>query len=376
MVSLVALGLVERARLGRGESAPLGFRLTEPGRAVFGAPEIAPPPEPAERRCLVIQPNFDIVAYLDHAGARTARFLGRIAEGGSAHSGPIPTFRLTQASVYQAEESGLSHAQIVEFLRQHSQRELPANVLRSLADWSGRRERLSLRSGVTVLAFPTPADRDAYLEHHAGTACGEHFVLASGTGKDLRLPGSLVSWHLADRRRTMELDEHGRISLTQSLDLVQKSRLRRIAQPPRSAAVGWQLTAGSMRQAAAGGLKPGVVYGWLNDHLAHPAPPLMAVAIDAWLRVGKSRPLELADAVLLHVPDQDQFQAIATSRRLRPFLLGRPGPGWLVVNKETRKELAAVLEELGFTLTRELTHDELPAVTKLVRTDPTRNESP
>ena len=29
-------------------------------------------PEPAERRCLVIQPNFDIVAYLDQAGARTA----------------------------------------------------------------------------------------------------------------------------------------------------------------------------------------------------------------------------------------------------------------------------------------------------------------
>ena len=38
MVTLVALGLVERARLGRGDSAPFGFRLTEVGRAVFGAP--------------------------------------------------------------------------------------------------------------------------------------------------------------------------------------------------------------------------------------------------------------------------------------------------------------------------------------------------
>src|SRR5262249_13181981 len=116
VVSLVALGLVERARLGRGDAAPLGFRLTESGRAVLAAPEVAAAPEPAERRCLVIQPNFDIVAYLDQAGARTAGFLGRITESDSAHSGPVQTFRLTQSSVYQAEESGLSHAQIVAFL--------------------------------------------------------------------------------------------------------------------------------------------------------------------------------------------------------------------------------------------------------------------
>ena len=53
---------------------------------------------------------------------------------------------------------------------------------------------------------------------------------------------------------------------------------------------------------------------------------------------------ELADAVLLHIPDAEQFQAIAKSRRLRPFLLGCPGPGWLVVKKDSRKELAAMLE--------------------------------
>jgi hypothetical protein len=355
MVTLVALGLVERARLGGAAAAPHAFRLTESGRAVFGAPEVAPPPEPAPRRCLVVQPNFDIVAYLDQADARTAGLLGRIAASGSAHSGPVQTFHLTQASVYQAEESGLGHAQIVDFLRQHSQREPPANVLRALADWSGRRESLAVRSGVTVRAFPTTADRDAYLKDHPGTACGERFVLGTGRGQDSPGPGAVVSDHLADCRRTLELDEQGQIRTTRPVDLVQGARLSRLARPT---AMGWQLTAASMRRAAAGGLKPGVVHRWLADHLSHPMPPLMAVAIDAWLRAGKSRPLELADAVLLHVPDADQFRAIAASRRLRPFLLARPGPGWLIVKKEARKELAAALEDLGFSLTRELTHDE------------------
>ena len=130
MVTLVALGLVERARLGEGAAAPLGFRLTGLGRAVFGAPEVGPPPEPADRRFLMIQPNFDVVAYLDRADARTAGLLGRIAEAGDVHSGPIRTFRLTQKSVYQAEEGGLGHDRIVDFLLRHGQHEPPANVLR------------------------------------------------------------------------------------------------------------------------------------------------------------------------------------------------------------------------------------------------------
>ena len=65
----------------------------------------------------------------------------------------------------------------------------------------------------------------------------------------------------------------------------------------------------------------------------------------------------MVDALLLHVPNGKQFQAIITSQRLRPFLAGRPGPGWLVVKKEARKELTAALEELGFALSKQLTDD-------------------
>jgi len=352
MVTLVALGLVERARLGRDESAAYGFRLTEIGRAVFGAPEVERPREPAEHRFLLIQPNFDVVAYLDQADPRAAGLLGRLVESGSAHSGPIQTFRLTQTSVYQAEESGLDHAQIVDFLQQHSQRDLSANVIRSLSDWSGKREGLSLRSGVTVRGFPTTAARDAYLNRHPGTACGARFVLAPGSDKQppgLEPSGCIISDHSNDWRRTLEMDENGRIRPTGPVDLVQEARMRRLAEPSSS---GWQLTARSIRQAIAGGVKPTLILRWLKGHLAHAIPPLIALAIDQWL--GTSQPLELGDAVLLHLPDGEQFRAIAQSPRLRPFLLGSPGPQWLLVKRETRKELAATLEDLGFTLTKEL----------------------
>lgn len=374
MVTLAALGLIERGTLGRGDSSLHAFRLTNSGRAVFGAPEVAPPAEPAERRCLVIQPNFDVVAYLDQADARTAGFLGRIAESDSAHSGPIQTFRLTQASIYLAEESGLSHAQIVDFLRRHGQPEPPTNVLRSLDDWSGKRESLSIRAGLTILGFPNVEERDAYLMGHSGTACGDRFAIASGTAEappKSKLSGYLASNHLAGLRRTLKLDEQGVLLTNEPIDLVQAARLRRIARPM---ATGWQLTTNSMRKAAAGGLKPGVVHRWLKEHLTAPAPPLMAVAIDAWLRVGKNQTFELGDAVLLYVPDQNQFRAIATSPRLRPFLAGSPGPYWLFVKRATRKELANALEELGFTLSRELTHEELHADAAILETGSPRPE--
>jgi hypothetical protein len=366
MVTLVTLGVVERARLGMDASAPHGFRLTLLGRAVFGAPEVTSPREVVEGRCLVIQPNFDIVIYLDQANAQTAGILGRLAESDSAQSGPIRTFRLTQTSVYQAQENGLSHTQIVDFLNVHSQREVPANVLRSLSDWAGKRESMSLRSGVTLLGFPSTVDRDAYLESHAGAACGERFVLGTTSTKEAPKPSLfLESDHLLICRRTLELDEHGRISAIQPLDIVQFARLLRIALPT---ATGWQLTGNSIRQATTAGLKPGLIQRWLNNHLVHPIPPLIALAVDAW--AGKSCSLELADAILLHIPDEKQFQVITTSLRFRPFLLDRPGPHWLVVDRKSRKELVALLEELGFSLSRQLTHQGLPEIGGTAKIDP------
>jgi len=227
---------------------------------------------------------------------------------------------------------------------------------------------LSLRAGLTIIGFPNVEERDAYLKSHPGTACGDRFVIASGTAEvppKSKLSGYLASDHRAGLRRTLELDEHGVLLTNQPIDLVQAARLRRIARPM---ATGWQLTANSMRQAAGRGLKPGVVHRWLKDHLTGPAPPLMAVAIDAWLKVGKNQPFELGEAILLYVPDQNQFRAIANSPRLRPFLLGSPGPYWLFVKRATRKELANALEELGFTLSRELTHDQLPADAAILET--------
>ncbi len=344
MVTLVELGMIERGRLGPRKSDPLGFRLTETGRAVFGAPEVVPASVQREQKFLVIQPNFDVIAYLGQADALSAGYLGRLAESDSSSMGPVHTFRLTQVSIYQAQESGLSQADIVDFLRKHSEREPPPNVIQAIADWSVKRERLTLRSGVTLVAFATTAERDTFLKRHPGTSCGERFAITSGALTDKLIGGkSLRADPRSNARRIFTMDEEGLIRSERPIDIVQQAQLRRIAvRTPE----GWQISGDSIRQAASWGLKPTWIRRELYDLLEAPIPDLIEIAIDAW--TGKNPTLELTEAILLHVSDLTQYQTIATSRRLRPFLLGTPGPHWLAVAQGTRKKFTAILEELGY----------------------------
>lgn len=347
-VTLVALGLVERAWLGTGDAARPAFRLTDSGRAVFGAPEIPPPAEPERAPCLLVQPNFDLIVYLDQATTQAAAFLGRVAEAGSDCSGPIQTLRITRTRFYESQESGVSLAEIVDFLKEQNRRELPANVLRSLADWAGKREGMTLSSGLTLLGFPSTADRDVYHEQHpkAGTPCGERFILVRGVIDLKALSRSAMrSDHILSLRRCLRLNEEGYIQLQLPLDIIQTTRLRRIARPTSE---GWKLSADSIQSAVSRGIKPGLIRRWLDDHLAHPAPRLMEIAIEAWSNPGKTPPLALAEAVLLYVPDDDQFHVFRSSPRLQPYLLGSPGRQWLLVKPECRKALASALQELGF----------------------------
>ena len=64
---LCALGVVERGRSGGARSERWSFRLTDVGKAVFGAPEVQIQKASGSEKCLTIQPNHEILLYLDAA---------------------------------------------------------------------------------------------------------------------------------------------------------------------------------------------------------------------------------------------------------------------------------------------------------------------
>jgi hypothetical protein len=350
MVTLPALGLIERGRTGRSPEADC-FRLTPLGRAVFGAPEVHPPADIEEEPFLVVQPNFDVIAYLDKARASSASFLGRIAVT-TTRTEAVQSFQLTRDSIYHALESGLTHDQVLDFLSRHNKGPIPPNLIHTLTDWSSRRESIVIRTGVSLIAFRDQAARDTWLTGKKATPCGERFALVPPGGPVVK--GGIRVDHEGTGRQTMLLDDDGIIRSIQPLDLVQRARLNRIADPQGDA---WRLCVDSVRRAARSGLKGERIEYWLEDDLRNEIPPLLRFALLAWS--GKATEVQLGEAILIHIPNDELYDALLSSPRIRALLNGQIGEGWLAVRPEAKKELVRLLTELGFKIDSILTPDPL-----------------
>ncbi len=338
--TLVHLGVIERGRSGGARSERWCFRLTEVGRAVLGAPEIAIQ-KPAGRsvQCLTVQPSHDILLYLDVADGPAVTTLGRIASRESA-AGIVQTFKLTRDSVYGALEGGMTPAAIESFLNARSRSGLPANVSQSLAEWSRKRDALVVRSAVAVGAN-LPKGQDAL----PSRAVGERFVVASvrtaGKGsRDLR-----IAPEPAAPIRSWKIDDHGVISLGEPMSLIGGARLRRFAVFEGGT---WRITPDSVRAARDLGIASEQILEWLSAHLSRELPAVMATAIKNWAGVGGKA--FLGDLVVLQVSDPKAYEALRASERLRPFLKGVLPGDCFVVAADKRDQLSELLRELGFAL--------------------------
>jgi len=147
----VTLKLVEAAQDGEG----WWVRLTSIGRHLFAggpAPDLANP----IARCLVVQPNGDIIAYRQGLTTGLIDKLSRFADWKMI--GPACTLGLSAESVYRGLEAGLMLSDIVSLLQQNSGHPVPANVLDLIRRWAGKRERISVYTAATLLEFGTPEE--------------------------------------------------------------------------------------------------------------------------------------------------------------------------------------------------------------------------
>ncbi len=340
--TFVYLGVVERGRGGGARSTRWSFRLTEVGKAVFGAPEVEFEKAAGTDPCLTVQPNHEILLYLDGADGEVVTTLGRIAARESA-AGLVQTFKLTRESVYAALEGGLTATAIESFLSSRSRSGLPANVSHSLAEWSRKREALVVRSAVAVGAgLP---EGQCVLR---GRSAGSQFVVASQRAasrgaKELRVPAESGT-----ASRDWKVYEQGLVSPGGPMSLVGKARLRRFASFTEGR---WQITSESVRAARDLGISADQILDWLGAHSSHEVPPILATAIRNW--AGRRGGAFLGDVVLLQVDDPKAFDALRRSERLRPFVKGTLAPGCFVVAAEMRKEAARLLRDLGFVLDSE-----------------------
>ncbi|KAF0249994.1 MAG: hypothetical protein FD167_610, partial [bacterium] len=169
--SLYHLGLVEFGFENNKKSENLEiFRLTQVGRAAIYnifRPELeiktTTLTKQTNGQCWVVQPNFDVIVYLESAEPPQLAFMERI--GVRKHvDGLTALYHITQESVYQALESGIEASIIIETLRVGSLHPIPDNIMRSLSTWAQRREKISVYCNASILEFGDKKSRDEALQ--------------------------------------------------------------------------------------------------------------------------------------------------------------------------------------------------------------------
>jgi len=344
MITLVTLGLAERGQSADAEKRPC-FRLTRLGCAVLGAPELGVAGSAPSEPFLTLQPNHEILAYLDAADAGRIILLTKVAERTSTVSDRVLKFELTRQSVYNALEAGMTMDSIRAFLVANAKTPMPDNVTRTLDEWSRRRETLVLRRNVTLAAAPDAQSLDTIGQN--ATRLGDQFaLLPKMTAKKASI--QFPHWVLLDHRGALpksgRVDETGQMT-TETANSVWLARCAELAdQTP----TGWEITQKSIKRARTKGIATDQVLSWLQAHLTHEVPPLLEMAVRNW----NGRVQSFCGKVSAMQITRPQAQkAILHSPLFEPLLAGYIPPGWFLIRDGKLAEAKRLLKRFGITPT-------------------------
>ncbi len=349
---LYFLGLVQ---LMMDNGQLVGFRLTDIGRAAFH-PELAPVSmaesnlPAAAQPAWVVQPNFDIIVYLDRTSAPQLAFLERHAERTQSHR-HTALYRLTRESVYRGLESGTTLGKLLDRLQTGAQAELPQNILVELREWASLRERIVLRRRARLMEFPSAqALQNGLSRELTGSVVAERFLLLDSPSKLLASGLTRINY-ARPLAKNLTVTESGTIHQKPgSNDLITAAQLSQWAICNTEAE--WQLTAENVAAVLKPGRKINELLILLENRLSHPLPPLLEIALRSW--AGETFRVELEAVIVLHCPQEQVFEAITASPLMRPFLMGYFPPNLLFVNSEHLEALRQHLHWLGWQVSDQL----------------------
>jgi len=340
------LGMVELANEGHA------FRITQVGRFALGVGEAPAESNETASDALVIQPDFEVIAYLERCSADLRRKLDAFCE--RIRVGQVGTYKLTQDSLYRGLRSGVAGETFIHMLESHTQRGIPNNVRRQIETWVQKAETIVIRTNCQVLECPDAAELAEWKRKYpSAQVIGERFlVLPTGTalpnkppikglvridytkpiapclfqepGLRLRAPWSRTSLLLKNR-----LVELGTVNESDSGDLVLE-----LSRTALKKGVDWGLFAAQLEALVEGALAA-----------------RYRTALRAWC--GEAEPLATHTATLLRFDDADACEAVLDLTDSMKIVEGRIGLRTLVVSKGAMPALKRALQTLGLRIGKE-----------------------
>ncbi|MFZ6030778.1 MAG: helicase-associated domain-containing protein [Chloroflexota bacterium] len=355
---LYFLGIVELAC--EGEHV-IGLRLTELGRNVLH-PELAPLPVTAETSTVIasnnppwiVQPNFDIVVYLDQATPAQLAFLEQHAERQQAHQ-HTAHYLLTRQSIYRGLESGSSLEHLLNTIRAGSSSEIPQNVVIEIREWAALRERISVYRRASLLEFPSSKELQAALRKGwKGTEIAGRYLLLNTPAQlaDQMYGATRIDYSLP-LPKCLQASEKGQIQIkSKNPDLMIVAQLDRWAE--RTSDKSWQLTPSSIHQALSSSQKADQLIRLLSERLSHNLPRLLELAVRSWSGL-IDYDVELAQVTVLHCANPFVFEAISTSKTFKPYFKGLIFPDILLIDNTQLEAFKKELDWLQLQVSEDLT---------------------
>jgi len=340
---LVELGLSK-------EGSIIGLRLTDLGQSLLN-PEQNPSTDSSpvvNKSTWVIQPNFEIMVYLNHATTDQLAFL-------ETHANRLSTepftaqYKLSRESVYKGLERGSTVEGIVQTLRTGSNRPLPQNIVVEIQEWASLREKIVLRRQVNLVEYPSTDARDQALEQNVltGKPVGERFVLVATAARLSHLnPASSIDY-AHSLPRCLSIKESGILNLSKgTTDLFIHEQLNTWAEPIKRNQ--WQLKQSRVAAAIKNGYTRAMLLDFINQRRTNSLPDLLELALQNW--TGKKTPVTLQPVTLLHCKEAI-MRAITKSKKLRGYIEGFVADDVVVIKQEQvdafREELAWLGVQIG-----------------------------
>jgi hypothetical protein len=321
---LAYLGIVE---IGLVDDAPAAVRLTDLGRTILRPDQPAPihAPPVIEQPAWIVQPNFEILVYLDRVAADLLPPLDQHAERVQVEA-HVARYRLTHDTVYHGLERGSTLDALQGALQRGAGMPLPPNVLATLQEWARQREQIIVYRQARLLEYRDASTRQKALDAgQTGTLIGARFVLVPSTA-DVR--GKRRIDYAKPRPPCLTATEQGVIHLTRPADLFLLATLDAWAE--RQTDGSWQLTPASVQAAVAAQRPIASFLAQLRAQLTQPLPPLLEVALRAW---AGDRPMgALGTGQVFRCAQPAIVRAIAESDLFRPYIRTVLGPTALLVD--------------------------------------------
>ena len=385
---LLALGIVAIARDKAGEV--VAFRLSPLGAHLLGLTTELPAEigETASEKSLIVQPNFEILAYTETGNLQVLYQLERFATRERAER--VAHYKLDRDSVYRGLQDGLSATEMREFLENHSRSGVPQNIAYSLDDWQAQWESVTVWPGASIIEADTPDELDAMiatLSDRAVRRLAPTWAVVEPT--HIQTARNYLTGSRGARALDYGLDIEGAFEIrdgleivvpADNLDLWLRAKLEQFAEVRVEAKDGvkgdvkgdarFEITRASLARAAEMGLGADAILTFLATIGTPPIADDVTLTLKGWS--GEIAPVSLGSVQVL-AADTEIMAQISSVAELRKLLWLRAGDGAALVKSADVPKLKAALKKRGISFDGEAeTHLKKPRARGAEKQQPRR----